>query len=418
VEPSTGWHSSRFVKEHLQDAHKDKLADLSDAHLEKNDLFVCRECDDKSFVSLTTLNNHVRSNHCETRSLNNLDLLEATLFCDLKGSCDSYWVDGLAFLNQQPLEPPPFRQTLTSKIKFRLEQSVCSTFLKCIDTANESLKTVPHHSTVNKSSFEPWSIVQLPILFEQLVLFPLPKAANNKKKPVSLNATIHNCLRRFKQGKLRELYNESRSIVSKSPREQANQPVDIQRAAQLAADLDNFKSANARVTKHAPVALINDSNIHVLRNLHPPSLLRGCIKATKSTRSGGTRRKIKFTAKQVLKTLSHLHRGKVQAFTVTPSTFTSNQHGASPYPTKQESVTPTLSPSSSVPLPMVTSHNSSSTSFAKLISSLWKKTLKIKPNYDPWASHLLFDASQPSSFFRNTQAPLQNIFCPLILQLE
>jgi hypothetical protein len=110
--------------------------------------------------------------------------------------------------------------------------------------------------------------------------------------------------------KLRELYNESRSIVSKSPREQTNQPVDIQRAAQLAADLDNFKTANARVTKHAPVALINDSNIHVLQNLHPPSLLRGCIKATKSTRSGGTRRKIKFTAKQVLKTLSHLHRGK------------------------------------------------------------------------------------------------------------
>jgi hypothetical protein len=180
VEPSAGWHSSRFVQEHLQDSHKDKLADLSDVDLEKNDLFVCRECDDKLFVSLTTLNNHVRSNHCETWSLNNL-------------------ADGLAFLNQQPLEPPPFRQTLTSKIKFRLEQSVCNTFLKCIDAANKSLKTVPHHSTVNKSSFEPWPIVQLPILFEQLVLFPLPKAANNKKKPVSLNATIHDRLRRFKQ---------------------------------------------------------------------------------------------------------------------------------------------------------------------------------------------------------------------------
>jgi hypothetical protein len=107
VEPSNGWHSSRFVKEHLQDVHKDKLADLSDADLEKNDLFVCRECDDKLFVSLTTLNNHVRSQHCETRSLNNLDLLEASLFSDLKGSCESHWADGLLFLTQQPLEPPP-----------------------------------------------------------------------------------------------------------------------------------------------------------------------------------------------------------------------------------------------------------------------------------------------------------------------
>jgi hypothetical protein len=310
VEPSQGWHSSRFVQDHLQEAHKDKLATLTDAQLEKNELFVCRECDEKIFVSLTALNNHVRRNHCQSRSLTNLELVEQHIFKDLQGSYDSFWQDGLAFLKSLPLEPPPFRQCLTSKIRFRLEQTVCNTFLSTIEVANESLKPLPHHNLINKADYDPWPFIQLPILFEQLVLIPIPKSSNHKHQHSSLNSTIHDRIRRFKQGKLCKLYEESRQIQSKTPREQANNPVEVQKAAQLAADLDNFKSANARVTKHAPVALINDTNIHVLRNLHPPSLCRGCVKPTKSTRSGGTKRKVTFTPKHILKTLSHLHRGK------------------------------------------------------------------------------------------------------------
>jgi hypothetical protein len=235
--------------------------------------------------------------------------VEKHIYQDLEGNYESFWRDGLAFLKSTPLEPPPFRQSLTSKIRFRLEQLVSNTFLSTIEVANEALKPLPNHNHINKSEYDSWPLI-LPILFEQLVLFPIPKSSNHKHRPISLNSTIHDRIRRFKQGKLRELYEESRQIKSKTPREQANNPVEIQKAAQLAADLDNFKSANARVTKHAPVALINDSNIHVLHNLHPPSLCLGCTKATKSTRSGGTKRKVTFTPKHILRTLSHLHCGK------------------------------------------------------------------------------------------------------------
>ena len=191
MEPSNGWNSARFVKEHLQEAHQEKLAELTDAELEKNDLFVCRECDDRLFVSLTALNNHVRSNHCQTRSLNNLDLLEQYLLKDLDGNYDSHWKDGLDFLQNIPLDPPPFRQPLTSKIKFRLEQSVCNVFLSTIEAANEALKSVPYHNSINKQHFDSWPIILLPILFEQLVLFPLPKCDSKKQKSISINATSH-----------------------------------------------------------------------------------------------------------------------------------------------------------------------------------------------------------------------------------
>ena len=131
-----GWHSARVVRDHLQQAHTAELSQLTDAELEKNDLFICRECGNKIFVSLTTLNNHVRSNHTESRSLNNLQLVEKYLFDDLDGNYDSEWVDGLAFLRELHNQPPPFRQPLTTKIRWRLEQHVNETFLSVVEINN------------------------------------------------------------------------------------------------------------------------------------------------------------------------------------------------------------------------------------------------------------------------------------------
>jgi hypothetical protein len=181
-----------------------------------------------------------------------------------------------------------------------------------VEISNEALKPTTHPAFRNRQAFDRWPVLQLQILFEQLVLFPVTGPERDDDK--GLNTIIHQRLiRKFKQGKIRELYDKAHQVVSKTPKQQVESPVQIQRSAQLAADLDNFKSANARITKHAPVALINESNLHVLRKLHPPSLQRGCTKAdpsSSSTRSGGTRRKFKITPKQVLKSLSHLNRGK------------------------------------------------------------------------------------------------------------
>jgi hypothetical protein len=173
---------------------------------------------------------------------------------------------------------------------------------------NEALKQTHNPSSRNRNAYDPWPLLQLQILFEQLVLFPITPATSNSKK--GLNSTIHERLMKFKQGRIRELYEEAHQVQSKTPKQQSEAPVSIQKSAQLAADVDNYKSANARVTKHAPVALINENNLHVLQNLHPPSLQRGCVKTGTFTRSGGTKRKFKASTAQVIHTLSHLHRGK------------------------------------------------------------------------------------------------------------
>jgi hypothetical protein len=51
------------------------------------------------------------------------------------------------------------------------------------------------------------------------------KLSDNNKQSKAMNATIHERLRKFKQGKLCELYEESRQITSKTPKQQAASPV-------------------------------------------------------------------------------------------------------------------------------------------------------------------------------------------------
>jgi hypothetical protein len=137
--------------------------------------------------------------------------------------------------------------------------SVTETFPNVVEATNESLKPPAYPTRLNKTDFDPWPILQLQILFKQLVLFPTDKSSDRKRPSKAVNATIHERLRKFKQGKLSKSYEESRQVTSKTPKQQAASPVKVQRVAQVAADLDNFKSANASVTKHAPVGLINDS---------------------------------------------------------------------------------------------------------------------------------------------------------------
>jgi hypothetical protein len=46
-------------------------------------------------------------------------------------------------------------------------------------------------------------------------------------------------------------------------------------------DLDDFKIANTPESPRTPlyIALIKNSNLHILQNLQPKSIHRGCIKA-------------------------------------------------------------------------------------------------------------------------------------------
>jgi hypothetical protein len=117
--------------------------------------------------------------------------------------------------------------------------------LAVVELNNEALKPADHHPYRNRKEFDPCTLLQLQILFEQLVLAPIPPSTKDTTK--GLNSIICDRLPHFKKGRLRELYKEAHLVQSKTPKQQAEKPVRIQKAAQAAEDVNNFKSATARV---------------------------------------------------------------------------------------------------------------------------------------------------------------------------
>ena len=78
--------------------------------------------------------------------------------------------------------------------------------------------------------------------------------------------------------------------------------------------MDNNKSsrANARLTSSLPVAIINDSNIKICKNLHPSSLgLLDPYNSTRLTRSAKkNHKKLLVTPNQIMTILANLSRAK------------------------------------------------------------------------------------------------------------
>ena len=101
------------------------------------------------------------------------------------------------------------------------------------------------------------------------------------------------------------------AIKSRTPAEQAAKPVTKLNSAQIAADLDNFKSANARATKETPVALIDDDNIQTCYKLHPKSLNLGLYRPRRSTRTALNNRKgVIISPNDIKDIFTNLKRGK------------------------------------------------------------------------------------------------------------
>jgi hypothetical protein len=161
VAQESGFSSRRLVWDHLKAAHGPDLCQLSDVELDSNDLYICCECNDQLLLSLNELNKHARTHHMHTRLLNNLHLVESKLFTELIWSYTSEWSDGLAFLKSFKLTPPPFRQLLTTKIKYRLEESICDTFFSVIAVCNEGLKPHPNPKHPKKSENSSWELLLL-----------------------------------------------------------------------------------------------------------------------------------------------------------------------------------------------------------------------------------------------------------------
>ena len=229
------------------------------------------------------------------------------MFDEVKTTQQNHWEEGLKFLASTKFREATFRQSLITKINYQLEDNVIRAFYDVIHCCTESHKSAESTKDANSFDYDHTPIWILPFVFERLVLAPNPDPSGRPK----ITSLINERIRLFRSGQIQALYESSNEIKSRTPAEQSADPVEKQNCAQSAADCGNYRSANARLTKDTPVALVDESNIQALYDLYPASYNLCLPSAIQKTRGGKKNvKKLIIHPKIVSKVLSQLSRGK------------------------------------------------------------------------------------------------------------
>ena len=136
---------------------------------------MCRECDDGDvFTRECDLAAHVKKRHYVYRNRTNLEILHDCIYD--KDCGPSHWDDALTFLQNLKWDAPPYRATMISKINYRLETNITDTFHRVTHASTEACLPVQHHKHNSRLDYNADPILALQVLFERLVLFPIPSS--------------------------------------------------------------------------------------------------------------------------------------------------------------------------------------------------------------------------------------------------
>ena len=178
------------------------------------------------------------------------------------------WNETLPWIHNLNLTPPPFRQNIWLKLNNSTKKRIKAVYHNILQivvsspltTSNSPIVPFLHRSDVL------WKIA---FMFESIMLFPFPKDSEDTTA-IIINKRIH----LFRTGNLKQLYKESREVISRTPLEKANR-AEAQttstrnKSAQLAADNDNYRSAIDRIVSDTPIAINTPEVVEILKELYP-----------------------------------------------------------------------------------------------------------------------------------------------------
>mmetsp|Transcript_18973 Transcript_18973/g.34190 ORF Transcript_18973/g.34190 Transcript_18973/m.34190 type:complete len:1170 (+) Transcript_18973:5063-8572(+) len=178
------------------------------------------------------------------------------------------WHEGLLFIEATYRhDPPDFRSTwrrFLSKRNRIAMRELMAAIVHCIVLSSTGFDPeIPHSITHSPAPFW-WLLIHL----ECLILAP---SARPSRDGVSINQTIAHRIASIRGGAIADTYAEAMGVSSwKAPTDRPER--EDNRAAQEAADNDNFRAAHARVCNNNPIASIGAHNESILHSLYAPPL--------------------------------------------------------------------------------------------------------------------------------------------------
>ncbi len=180
-------------------------------------------------------------------------------FFDGPGSSnlENNWNQGYSYIfNNYQQEPPNFRSNwrrfLSGNNKKRF-----NFLLKTIIT------TIVENTHTDAAEILWWLLFN----FERLILAPTP---TQDRSHSSIKHTITQCLLDFRCGNIQSLLEHTIFNNNTSRDSLPNNNRGNNKAAQIAADSDNYRTAVTRATAFNKIATITHRNLHTVKKLHPP----------------------------------------------------------------------------------------------------------------------------------------------------
>ena len=193
----------------------------------------------------------------QVRSNNNLQLVTSIY----RHAEPRAWQSTLQWL--ETLEPsiPPHRTSLWRKLDYEAKKPYFAALHHVHDLI---LKSTPSY---NNNAAPSWQASSLPfwkllLIFDILILHP--KDAQSRNSP---NDVVKHRLRLFRAGGIQELCEKAQA---RTPTPAQAKTQTRAEAAQMAADVDNYHTAYARLTSSMPVASITPDVKQLCQKLYPP----------------------------------------------------------------------------------------------------------------------------------------------------
>ena len=220
------------------------------------------------------LQQHFIQCHQQRRQATNSSICHTHIHATHKSTLPNYWSTGLQFIHHNiEARPAEARAGIREIIKPSLYKAFLRLFNSFVKACNlSSAIHVPTNEEVHLPEWETEDHVFWWILFHAELLIFCP----NRDESETANQCVNRRLQLLITGQIEELWNEATKATSRPPgtvHKVQTSTVSVNKAAQAAADVDNYRTAFACATSDLPIAKITSSVLNKsVKKLYPPKL--------------------------------------------------------------------------------------------------------------------------------------------------
>jgi hypothetical protein len=267
------YNSPALLRDHLQQEHTYYECLIHEQKLKKYHLFMCHSCTN-TVLCLQQKGLHLHNKHHHTNPAHTGHARETNTFL-ITQTLDAIddiplWKEVVQWLPSAEIKPPPFRNSLYSKLPHQIKQQILDTLLQLLLIIQRATDHSTAHPDANTTpEYNDLSLLKLLYLFEAILLGPpTPTEPRQWRKLIPLRLHL------WRTGHIRELYEQTYNTdttTTPTKTHTFSHPPDINKQIETAIRNNDLRAAISKLDP-LPRATMTPTNIKILHDMHPPPI--------------------------------------------------------------------------------------------------------------------------------------------------